>query len=508
MKKILLNGGIGDFLQFIPYLISPEASNDEVYVSTHQRDVASLFQSLGLSVKQYLYFESIDEQTIVNQKIKAIGDIQEPPRTNYFKTNPFSAKSNVFSNLNKVIGIHVGGSSYSINIQESLDLPAKNIPDDILKYICSLDYNILIFGSKAETTLLGINDSENIKVISEDNVYDSLSYVEQCDAFVGSDSAFKTLSVMLKIPTLVWLGDYQDNFRDRTFITPYVSAGIMETYRYTNLSDNRQIKLGLEKTKRFIDSVFNPRTTKLWTSIFTTGHGPMVLNLRDKGVCRDIFNTGHFEATQISLLTDLTNYLLTRQRNITIYDVGANVGTHTLALANISPSRIRVRSFEVQSKIFYMLCATVAINGLGNVDCHNVAVGDKNLEMININLPNYSEAYNYGSYEVENIQKTDNENMLKKHSEKICMVTLDSFNEPVDLLKVDVEGMEQKVLNGSRDLFSRSSPICFVEIFKSEPNELISFFKSKDYIGYSSQQDLLAIPSRFNLQVNGLKRIF
>lgn len=508
MKNLILNGGIGDFLQFIPYLLSPEASGHAVYVATHQRGVENLFSTLKIPVIKYFYFSNTDEKNIINQELNRISGIQQPPRAHYFKSNPFPTKPHIFSSSNKVIGVHLGGSSYSINIQKSLGIPTKNIPSNILEFLHSLNYNILVFGTKSELSSLKISNSENIKLISEDRIYDSLSYVAKCDAFVGSDSAFKTLSAMLKIPTIVWLGDYKDEFRDRTFITPYVTAGTMEVYRYTNLLESSQLELGLNCTKRFIDSIFNPRSSKLWTTVFNSGHGPMILNIRDKGISTDILRTGYFEPKQIALLSELTNYLLSRQRNITIYDVGANIGTHTLALAKISPSRIRVRSFEVQSKIFYMLCGTVAINGLGNVDCHNVAVGERNMEMINLNLPNYSEDYNYGSYEVDDIEKSDNQNMVKMHTEDICMITLDSFNESVDLLKIDVEGMEQKVLDGAKNLFLKSSPICFIEIFKSDPDKLISFFKSKNYIGYSTQQDLLAIPAKFDLQVNGLKRIF
>ena len=57
------------------------------------------------------------------------------------------------------------------------------------------------------------------------------------DIFVGSDSAFKTLSSMLQIPIMVWLGDYIDDMKDNTFIKPYVSDGHMEVLRYTNLKN-------------------------------------------------------------------------------------------------------------------------------------------------------------------------------------------------------------------------------------------------------------------------------
>ena len=217
---------------------------------------------------------------------------------------------------------------------------------------------------------------------------------------------------------------------------------------------------------------------------------------------------GYFEANQVNLLVSLTNFLLTRQRNIIVYDVGANLGTHTLAIAKASPSRVQVRAFEVQSKVFYMLCGTVAINGLGNVHCHHLAVGGHNDKTIEINIPSYSANHNFGGFEVKEIAKSDNQNMQKPNKERVRMATLDSFDEMVDLIKIDVEGMEEDVLAGAGKIFERSSPICFVEIFKSNPEKIISFFKGLGYLGYSTHQDLLAIPPNLNLQINGLNKIF
>jgi FkbM family methyltransferase len=282
----------------------------------------------------------------------------------------------------------------------------------------------------------------------------------------------------------------------------------MEVYRYGDLGDPAQVDLGMQRTMTFLGNVFNPPSPHLWATLFNSAFGPMVLNLRDKGVSGDIMQTGSFEPNQIGLLSDIVRFLLTRQRNLIVYDVGANLGTHTLALAKINPSRVRVRSFEVQSKVFYMLCGSVALNGLGNVDCHHLAVGDKDGRDIDVNIPDYSGTYNYGGFEVETIKESDNQDMAKPHSERVRMATLDSFGEFVDMLKIDVEGMEEKVLAGACNIFEASMPVCFIEVFKSNVENLITFFKSRGYIGYSSNQDLLAIPSKLDLQVNGLQRVF
>ncbi len=507
-KKYILSGGIGDFLQSLPFILSADHEKLEFIVMSHQKDTQQLFSDLKISIKKFIFFETIEEQKKACSELVKDEEMPQCPRMVYFDQNPFPALPKVFKNEKKVIGIHLGGSTYSIGVQKQFNLPKKNLPPKIINELEKRDFNFLIFGSKKELEMYKIVQKDNIKALYNNSIHEALSYVSQCDLFIGSDSAFKTCAAMLKIPTFVWIGDYIDEFRDENFIKPYVTDGNMDVYRYQDLENSDQFDLGIKKTFEFIENTFNPLDKRIYTTLFNSNYGPMILNLKDKGVSGDILSTGYFESQQIELLIAITKFLLGRQKNITIYDVGANLGTHTLALAKLSTSRIHVRAFEVQSKIFYMLCGTVALNGLGNVDCHHLAVSDKDNEMIMVDIPCYSEIHNYGGFEVKKIIKTDNFGMLKPNKERVYSVTLDSFKEPVDLIKIDVEGMEEEVLFGAVDIFKTSSPICFIEIFKSDLEKIKSFFKSRNYIGYATKQDLLAIPSTFGLQVNGIQRIF
>ena len=507
-KTYLLSGGIGDILLSIPFLLSPEGVASKILVLSHQLSARDLLLGMGIKIEKFLHFSDSDGQKKAESELSVYGQIFPCPRTKYMERNPFPVPSNYFGDERKVLGLHLGGSSYSIGIQKKLRLPTKNLPEKIIRELIKLDINILIFGEKNELEKVEIPNATNLKVFMSDDICESMSHVALCDIFLGSDSSFKTFSSMLKIPTMVWLGDYIDEFRDSTFINPYIIDGHMEVFRYSNLENQKEFNLGIKKSISFIENVLFPPDTKLWTTIFNSDCGPMVLNLRDKGVSGDIMLAGYFEANQVNLLVSLTNFLLTRQRNIIVYDVGANLGTHTLAIAKASPSRVQVRAFEVQSKVFYMLCGTVAINGLGNVHCHHLAVGGHNDKTIEINIPSYSANHNFGGFEVKEIAKSDNQNMQKPNKERVRMATLDSFDEMVDLIKIDVEGMEEDVLAGAGKIFERSSPICFVEIFKSNPEKIISFFKGLGYLGYSTHQDLLAIPPNLNLQINGLNKIF
>jgi hypothetical protein len=51
----------------------------------------------------------------------------------------------------------------------------------------------------------------------------------------------------------------------------------------------------------------------------------------------------------------------------------------------------------------------------------------------------------------------------------------------VDLLKIDVEGMEMSVLAGSRDLIRRSMPLIFIEIANRNTPALMHWLRQENY---------------------------
>lgn len=507
-KIILITGGIGDLLQCLPYLLTGGYNGLNLIVLSHQESLKNLLSDLKINFKKFYIFENIDDQNKILNKLSSEFDVKMCPRSKYFDNSEFIKFEKNDKNSKKIIGVHLGGSRFSINIQNNLNLPSKNLPAKIICDLSMLDYDFMIFGDESELSNYNITLSSNVRIIQCERLIESFGYLSSCDLFVGSDSAFKTLSVMLKIPTMVWMGDYCDEFRDDNFINPYVNDGLMDVYRFKDLSLTSDYNSGLLKTKRFISKVINPENNRVWTALFNSDFGPMIVNSRDKGVSGDVINYGYFEIEHVNLLISLTKYLLSRQKYVTIYDVGANIGTHTLALAKTNCDRVHVRAFEPQSKVFYMLCGSIALNGLGNVHCHNYAVGNKNFEFIKINVPSYSENHNYGGFEIKKIEKSDNEHMKKPFIEDVQLMRLDSFNEIVDLLKIDVEGMEEDVLAGAISIFENSNPICFVEYFKSNSNNIFDFFRERGYIGYATHQDLLAIPSDMDLVINGMVRVF
>lgn len=169
---------------------------------------------------------------------------------------------------------------------------------------------------------------------------------------------------------------------------------------------------------------------------------------------------------------------------------------------------IKIRSFEAQRQIFYMLCGTVAIHGLNNIYCHNVAVGKENSKEFKILLPDYNSNNNFGGLEFMTPQRSDNQSMIKKNYEIIEMATLDSFNEPVDFIKMDIEGMEDKAVIGSLKIIEKHRPIFFMEILKTDVQFIKETFTTKNYNGFKRDADIIQIPAEYKITIEGLPRFF
>ena len=60
-------------------------------------------------------------------------------------------------------------------------------------------------------------------------------------------------------------------------------------------------------------------------------------------------------------------------------------------------------------------------------------------------------------------------------------------------MKIDVEGMEEEVLNGARKLISTNKPIIFIEIIKSNKQNLINLLEGFNYKYMRLGMNILAI---------------
>ncbi len=226
----------------------------------------------------------------------------------------------------------------------------------------------------------------------------------------------------------------------------------------------------------------------------------MIINANDQYIGRSIEVHGAWAQDDIDLILGLLELLLQNKEHITFYDVGANIGTHTVAVAKKFAERVIVRSFEAQRQVYYVLCGNVAINGLDNVHVHHAAVSDVSADTIQIDLPDYTLPNNFGGLELIKTERSDNHDMTKTRTESVITVTIDQFAEPVDFLKLDIEGMEHLALVGAKQTIQQHRPICFVEMWKTDTDAVKQFFKTANYRAYAYKpDDWIFFPAEGNL---------
>ena len=78
----------------------------------------------------------------------------------------------------------------------------------------------------------------------------------------------------------------------------------------------------------------------------------------------------------------------------------------------------------------------------------------------------------------------------------------------VDLIKLDVEGMELRALEGGRQTIARDKPVLFLETVKPDQDAIAAFLGQQGYHGYAVEKDLGAVPPERNITVKGLKKVF
>ena len=179
-----------------------------------------------------------------------------------------------------------------------------------------------------------------------------------------------------------------------------------------------------------------------------TKRGVFMFNRNDTFIGRSLDLYGEWCDSEIALLA------AGLRPGDLVLDVGANIGTHTVAFAQMVGPRGEVHAFEPQRRIFQLLCGNVALNALENVWCHQIAVGSAQGTVHVPPAPPSTTQFNFG---VVPVSKTG-------VGEPVAMVSIDSIGlDRCRLIKIDVEGMERDVLEGGRETIRRLEPVIFVE---------------------------------------------
>ena len=242
--------------------------------------------------------------------------------------------------------------------------------------------------------------------------------------------------------------------------------------------------------------------------IVSSDFGPLIININDKYIGKSICTYGYWATEDIKFIDQVLKLIIRRKKFATFYDVGANIGTHSLALAKLNPGKIKIRSFEAQRIIFNMLCGNMAINALTNVYCYNSAVSSSANEVLEIHLPDYSKENNFGGLELIPTQNSDNADMSTNGHEKVGTIKLDDFLEAVDFIKMDIEGMEDKALQGAKETIRNNRPYCFIEVSKTDVAFVDRYFKELGYFAWQRGVDYFLSPNPMSGLPSSFEKVF
>jgi FkbM family methyltransferase len=133
-----------------------------------------------------------------------------------------------------------------------------------------------------------------------------------------------------------------------------------------------------------------------------------------------------------------------------VLDIGAHIGTFTIAMAKAAGDSGTVYAFEPQRKIFRELKNNCELNGVSNVVCHRLAIGDRQQVI---------------AMDKETYPGSEGSTGIGHGGDVVEMRTIDSFDfKNVSFIKIDVERTEEQVLDGMVDTIRNNKPVIVIEL--------------------------------------------
>jgi len=174
-----------------------------------------------------------------------------------------------------------------------------------------------------------------------------------------------------------------------------------------------------------------------------------------------------------------------------VADIGANVGLYTYLLARCVGERGLVYAFEPNPALFASLEENCRTNAVANVRLHNVALGAKDDTLTLMRA-----RFNSGDSRLSRREASP-----KSGGVSVPVRPLDALlaGQPLDFIKIDVQGWELEVFRGMRGLLAGSRPLrIYFEFWPaglrpagSDPAELLAFLRQHGFRLYRTENHRL-----------------
>ncbi|MBS0640790.1 MAG: FkbM family methyltransferase [Acetobacteraceae bacterium] len=238
-----------------------------------------------------------------------------------------------------------------------------------------------------------------------------------------------------------------------------------------------------------------------------TEHGPLIVNRFDRhhppnelpfGVGYDLLERGRFNPAEIQLALSILD--LRRQYSgdgVFALDCGANIGTHAVEWARRMTGWGSLYAIEPQERVYYALAGNLALNNCFNARALCAAVGAATGQL-RIPVLDHSREASFGSLELRPRANQERIGQTADYSEngtvEVPVFSIDSLElARVDLIKIDVEGMEMDALDGASSTIERCRPALIVEWYKADKAALRARLEGFGYATYEVGLNFCAI---------------
>ena len=164
-------------------------------------------------------------------------------------------------------------------------------------------------------------------------------------------------------------------------------------------------------------------------------------------------------------------------------DIGANIGQTSMNLSKkLGKIAHKIYAFEPIPSTYEKLKYNILLNNFSSIEIFNIALGnEEDIMKMEMSCPT-----NSGGFKM-----TPKNSIIKNEWVQVLQKKLDDFyklDNPIQFIKIDVEGYEIEVLKGAEQIIKKYTPVMVIELNdlnlkrqNSSAKELVSYVKELGY---------------------------
>ncbi len=170
-----------------------------------------------------------------------------------------------------------------------------------------------------------------------------------------------------------------------------------------------------------------------------------------------------YETRTLSIITTLLN------QSVVFFDIGANTGLFSLLAASSNGIR-EVHAFEPMDSAYNLFKDNVSLNNFDRILINKIALSDFDGESI-FNIQAEGSDIPLGSSLRSDVGEHGIQQKVKVETMKLDTYILKNRISGMDLMKIDTEGTEDKVLDGAVNSIDKYRPVMICEILSHTGTE-------------------------------------